>query len=82
MMSRVVYLKRFLFEPNMRVFLQCSVMIKDNLVSLVTYSMAKFISWIVEDSGELTKACPKYAVNKVFQNDGRQSCLAETLHQG
>ena len=55
--------------------------IKDNLDSLVTHSMAKFIIWIVEDSGELTKAWLKYAVNKVFQNDGYQSCWAETLHQ-
>ena len=44
--------------------------------------MAKFISWIVEDSGELTKAWLKYAVNKVLQNDRHQSCGAETLHQG
>ena len=35
--------------------------------------MAKFVIWIVEDSGELTKACLKYAVDKVFQNDGHQS---------
>ena len=27
--------------------------------------MAKFILWIVEDSGELTKAWPKYAVKKL-----------------
>ena len=56
--------------------------IKDNLVSLVTHSKAKFIIWIVEDSGELTKAWLKYAVNKVFQNDSHQSCWTETLHQG
>ena len=56
--------------------------IQDNLVSLVTNNMAKFIIWIVEDSGELTKACLKYAVKKVFQNDGHQSYWAETLHQG
>ena len=37
---------------------------------------------IVEDSGELTKACLKYAVGKVFQNDGHQSYWAETYHQG
>ena len=37
---------------------------------------------IVEDSGELTKACLKYAVDKVFQNDGHQSCWADTLRQG
>ena len=43
--------------------------------------MAKFIIWIVEDSGELTKAWLKYAVNKMFQNDRHQSCWAETLHQ-
>ena len=35
-------------------------------------------SRIVEDSGELTKACLKYAVEKVFQNDGHQSYWAET----
>ena len=52
------------------------------LVSLVTHSKAKMIIWIVEDSGELTKAWPKYAVNKMFQTDGYQSCWAETLHQG
>ena len=40
------------------------------------------IIWIVEDSGELTKAWLKYAVNKVFQNDRHQSCWVETLHQG
>ena len=56
--------------------------IKDNLVSLVTHSMAKFIIWIVEDSGELTKASLKYAVNEVFQNDRHQSCWTETLYQG
>ena len=39
-------------------------------------------SRIVQDSGELTKACLKYAVDKVFQNDGHQSYWAETLHQG
>ena len=39
-------------------------------------------SRIVQDSGELTKACLKYAVDKEFQNDGHQSCWAETLHQG
>ena len=38
-------------------------------------------SRIVEDSGELKKACLKYAVDKVFQNDGHQSCWADTLHQ-
>ena len=27
-------------------------------------------SKIVEDSGELMKACLKYAVDKLFQNDG------------
>ena len=36
----------------------------------------------VEDSGELTKAWLKYAVNKVFQSDRYQSCWAEALHQG
>ena len=56
--------------------------IKENLVSLVTHSMEKFIIWIVEDSGELTKAWLKYAVNNVFQNDGHQSYWAETLYQG
>ena len=35
-------------------------------------------SRIVEDSGEITKACTKYAVDKVFQNDGYQSYWAET----
>ena len=35
-------------------------------------------SRIVEDSGELTKACLKYAVDKVFRNDGYQSYWAET----
>ena len=54
----------------------------DNLVSVVTHSMAKFVIWTVEDPGELTKACLKYAVNKVFQNIRYQSCWAETLHQG
>ena len=44
--------------------------------------MAKFIIWIVEDSGELMKAWLKYAVNEVFQNDRHQSCWVETLHQG
>ena len=38
-------------------------------------------SRIVEDSGELMKACLKCAVDKVFQNDGYQSYWAETLHQ-
>ena len=52
----------------------------DNLVSLVAHSIAKFISWIIEDSGEITKAWLKYAVHKVFQNDRYQSCWAETLH--
>ena len=37
---------------------------------------------IVEDSGELTKACLKCAVDKGFQNNGHQSYLAETLQQG
>ena len=59
-----------------------SLKIKDNLVSLVTHSMTKSIIWIVEDSGELTKAQLKYAVNKVFQNDRHQCFWAETLHQG
>ena len=36
-------------------------------------------SRIVQDSGE---AWLKYAVDKVFQNDGHQSYWAETLHQG
>ena len=36
---------------------------------------------VVQDSGELTKACLKYAVEEVFQNDGHQSYRAETLHQ-
>ena len=36
--------------------------------------MAKFIIWIVEDSGELTKAWVKYAVNEVFQNDRLRIC--------
>ena len=40
--------------------------------------MAKFIIWIVENSEELTKAWLKYAVDKVFQNDGYQSYWAET----
>ena len=44
--------------------------------------MAKFIIWIVEDSGELMKGWLKYDVNKLFQNDRHQSCWAETLHQG
>ena len=39
-------------------------------------------SRIVQDSGELTKAYLKYAVDKVFQNDGHQSYWAETSHQG
>ena len=39
-------------------------------------------SRIVQDSGELTKACLKYAIDKVFQKDGHQSYWAETLHQG
>ena len=39
-------------------------------------------SRIVQDSGELTKVCLKYAVDKVFQNDGHQSYWAEILHQG
>ena len=56
--------------------------IKDNLVSLLTHSMAKLIIRIVEDSGELTKSWLKYAANKVFQNDRHQSCWTETLHQG
>ena len=53
---------------------------KDYLVSSVIRSMAKLIIWINEDSGELTKASLKYAVNKMFQDDGYQSCWAETLH--
>ena len=32
-----------------------NIKVKDNLASLVTHSMARFIIWIVEDSGELTK---------------------------
>ena len=48
----------------------------DYPVSSVICSMAKLITWIVEDSGKLTKASLKYAVNKVFQNDGYQSCWA------
>ena len=56
--------------------------VKDNLVSLVTHSMAKFIIQIIGDSGELMKAWLTYAVNKMFQNDGHQSCWTETLHQG
>ena len=32
--------------------------------------MAKIIIWIVEDSGELTKAWVKYAVNEMFQMIG------------
>ena len=39
-------------------------------------------SRLVQDSGELTKAWLKYAVDKVFQNDGHQSYWADTLHQG
>ena len=39
-------------------------------------------SRIVDDSGDLTKACLKYAADKVFKNDGHQSYWAETLHQG
>ena len=39
-------------------------------------------SRIVQDSGELMKADLKYAVDKVFRNDGHQSYWAETLHQG
>ena len=31
------------------------------------------MSRIVQDSGELTEACLKYAVDEVFQNDGHQS---------
>ena len=40
-------------------------------------SMAQLIIWIVEDSGELTKACLyiKHAADKVFPNDGHQSCF-------
>ena len=38
-------------------------------------------SRLVQDSEELTKACLKYAADKVFQNDGHQSYWAETLHQ-
>ena len=40
------------------------------------HSMAKFIIWIAEDSGELMKASLKYAVDKVFQNDEHESCWA------
>ena len=39
-------------------------------------------SKIVQDSGELTKACLKYAVDKVFQNNGHHIYWDETLHQG
>ena len=39
-------------------------------------------SRIVRDSEELKKACLKYALDKVFQNDGHQSYWAETLHEG
>ena len=35
-------------------------------------------SRIVKDSVELTKVCLKYAVDKVFQNNGHQSYWAET----
>ena len=35
-------------------------------------------SRIVEDSGELTKVCLRYAADKVFQNDAHQSYWAET----
>ena len=38
-------------------------------------------SKIVQYSGELTKACLKYAVDKVFQNSDHQSYWAETLYQ-
>ena len=54
----------------------------DYTIPSVICGMEKFIIWIVEDSRELTKACRKYAVDKVFQNDGNQSCWPETLHQG
>ena len=53
---------------------------KDNLVSLVIHSMGKLIIWTVKDSGELTKAWLKYAVNEAFQHDRYQSCGAGTLH--
>ena len=43
---------------------------KDYPVSLVMYSMAKLIIWIVEVYGELTKAWLKYAVNKLPQHSG------------
>ena len=39
-------------------------------------------SRIVQDSGELTKAWLKYAVDQVFQNDGHKRYWAETLQQG
>ena len=41
-------------------------------------------SRIVEDSGELMKACIYFrmAADKVFQNDGHQSYWAETLTKG
>ena len=43
-------------------------------------SMAKLIIWVVEVYRELTKACLKYALNKVFQHHGYQLCWTETLH--
>ena len=50
------------------------------MISTVILSTAKYMIWIVEDSGELTKTWLKYAVDKVFQHDGNHSCWAETLH--
>ena len=50
-------------------------------VTSVIRGKAKFIILIVDDSGELMKAWLKYTANKMFQNDGHQSCWSETLHQ-
>ena len=43
------------------------------------YGSISDTSRIVHDSGELTKTWLKYAVDKVFQNDGHQNLL--DLHQ-
>ena len=43
---------------------------KDYLISSVIHSIAKLVIWIAEDSGELMKASPKYAVNKMVLCDG------------
>ena len=49
---------------------------------LLDFSSIGDTSRIVQDSGELTKAWPTCAVNRVFQNDRHKSGWAEALHQG